>query len=184
MNSLCPSAASCSKRFSSSGRTWIQFQELEHEVAESAEQCANHEIGSRRWGRPPQTTQCWDGTTSPTHGELVPRPNLSHELRGVRSVMEAGSRIPESTATAFCPMEWSPVGKPFPAGNWNFFPGGQRPEFLSRRGGKRFPDRGAHVGEVDLNHLGENSAVQSFASADPCADGRGRRRRGAGCCDR
>ena len=41
------------------------------------------------------------------------------------------------------PTELSPVGQPFPPGNLNFFPGGKRPEFLSRRGGKRFPDRGA-----------------------------------------
>jgi hypothetical protein len=78
LNSLHPSVTSCSKQ-SFRPRIWIQFQDLEQEVAESAEKKA-----AQRELRPPVA-------------------------------------------------ELSPVGKPFPPG---------KPEFLSRRGGKRFPDRG------------------------------------------
>jgi hypothetical protein len=51
--------------------------------------CANPmSVGAHCWrtATSPQTTQCWDGTTSPTNRGLVPRPNLSHELRVLRGL--------------------------------------------------------------------------------------------------
>jgi hypothetical protein len=100
LNSLRPSATSCSKQFLFNPRVWIQFQELEHDATESAEEFANHEGGSpsegsagvwpslrRAIAKLPQTAQCWDGTTSPDTGEFVP---LSQCWRATNPKMVGG----------------------------------------------------------------------------------------------